>query len=88
MEKRRVGKFSIDREYIYDMPEIVRAIMGRCIIVRCELMFDKNAFEYVAISPDFDLLPKGEIAPTYNVLVTFDAVSAEPIVMFKRLRSM
>jgi len=68
MKNRRLGKFTISSMMIERSPEIVRAVMGRCIIVRCEMLFEFDALEYVAISPDFDEVQPGMISPKYDVI--------------------
>lgn len=77
--KNRIGKFSVDRSLIETSPEVLMKLMSHCIVVRCELMYD-NVFEYVAISPEFDVVPVGQFAPHYHVIVS------EPggILSFKR----
>ena len=57
--KNRLGKFRIRAESIYDEPETLLGIMGKCVIVRAEQMFERDCFEYIAISPDFDVIPMG-----------------------------
>ena len=68
-ENRRIGRFTISSRMIERSPEIVRAAMGRCIIVRCEMLFEFDALEYVAISPDFDEVQQGMISPEYEVII-------------------
>ncbi len=63
MEKRRVGRFFIPRDLVMDDEETARAVMGRCVIVRCEMIFARDGFEYTAICPEFDEVQVGEIIP-------------------------
>ena len=69
-EMKRLGFFALKRLLIERDPETVRAIMGRCIIVRCEMMYSYDNFEYWALSPDFDEVPENETAPVYDVIIS------------------
>jgi hypothetical protein len=79
----RVGKFRIARVVVDDQPEMVMAIMGRCVVVDCKLHFISNSLEYWALSPDFDEVPVGAMEPEYSVLV--ELVDDLPVVSFKRI---
>ena len=68
---RRLGRFSIAEKMVEDAPHHVKAVMARCIVVRCEMRWT-GTLEYVAISDHFDIVQKGERIPLY--VVTFDAV--------------
>lgn len=76
----RIGKFVINHQFIISCEETARAIMGRVIVVRCEMMYAYAAFEYMAISPDFDEVPDGTIIPKYDVIISDGGQSIE----FKR----
>lgn len=78
--KKRIGRFVMSRELVERNPETARAIMGRCIVVRCEMMYHIDTLEYVALSPDFDELPQGMIVPEYEVIIFEDGQRIE----FKR----
>lgn len=62
---RRVGKFMISRDAVERDPLKVLAIMARCIVVRCEMLYQEQAFEYVAYSWDFMELEEGKQVPEY-----------------------
>ena len=68
--ERRIGRFVLSRMTIERDQETARAIMGRCIILRCEMMYHMNALEYIAMSPDFDEIEQGMIAPDYEVHIS------------------
>jgi len=70
MRTRRIGRFAISRELVERDQEIARKIMGRCIIVRCEMMYHADSLEYMAMSPDFDEIDQGMIAPEYEVHIS------------------
>jgi len=62
--------------------------MGRMIIVRAECLYYDNVIEYVAISPEFDKLEKGEAIPTYILEVITKMKGKESVVdkiAFKRV---
>lgn len=68
--RNRVGRFALSRDIVHHDPDTARAIMGRCIIVKCEMMYVRDGFEYIALSPDFDEVPEGEITPDYDVVIS------------------
>ncbi|MBK6322361.1 hypothetical protein [Candidatus Aalborgicola defluviihabitans] len=67
---RRIGRFAMSRQLVERDPETARAVMGRVIVVRCEMMYMYNTLEYMALSPDFDEVPEGMIAPEYDVHIS------------------
>lgn len=69
---RTIGRFSIPLEMVEGNAPLVRKIMGTCVIVRCEYMYGKNSFDYVAISPEFDVVEEGQMIPEYAVWVNAD----------------
>lgn len=70
MNDNRIGRFSISRQMIERDPATVRAVMGRCIIVRCEMLYAFDHLEYMAISPDFYEVEEGSVIPEYAVLIS------------------
>lgn len=46
---KRLGRFAMSRQLVERDPETARAIMGRCIVVRCEMMYAYDTLEYVAL---------------------------------------
>lgn len=70
--KRRIGIFSIDIKLVHTDPEMVQKVMSKVIVTRCEMIFHKDVFEYVALSPHFDELSEGESPPTYQVVLGDD----------------
>lgn len=63
---RRFGRFIICRKGIDDFSTNVKRIMGKCIIIRAQMLYECDAIEYYAISEHFDLLEPGTIPPTYE----------------------
>lgn len=80
MVNRKLGKFQIAQHNVEEHPEMVRKIMGETIIVRCEAMYDSDAFYYTALSEHFDVCRLGEIVPEYAVCIDSDLG-----ITFKRL---
>ncbi len=74
---RRIGRFSISRQLVDHDAETVRAVMGRCIIVRCEMMYESNSLQYVAVSPEFAEVPLGQIIPGYDVIISDNGARIE-----------
>lgn len=65
----RRGRISISGTLLRTAePEKLMAIMGRMIVVRCEHLWGSDTFEYEAISPDFDEVQEGCMAPQYDVV--------------------
>jgi len=67
---RRIGRFAMSLQLAEQNPETARAVMGRCIVVRCEMMYAHETLEYVALSPYFDEVPQGMIVPEYDVVIS------------------
>ena len=64
---KRLGRFSVPIELVEKESALARMIMGRCVVVRCEMMYSNEAFEYQALSPDFDEVDPGKMMPEYDV---------------------
>jgi len=54
---------------IDECPDLVKRIMGECIIVRAEHFFVSNVIEYYAISELFDEVKEGYLVCEYEVIV-------------------
>ncbi len=62
----RIGKFSITApRYGHDFGPAVKRIMGMCVIIRAEMDYQYNRFEYVAICDLFDEVSHTQSAPHY-----------------------
>ena len=72
---QKKGVFYISTQTIVDVPEIVKKIMGQCIILRCEHIMIEEKLFYHAISDSFDQVEIGEIIPTYEW--TYDPIKEE-----------
>jgi len=80
MIDRRIGRFTMSRLLVERDPETARRVMGCCIVVRCEMMYDRDVFEYIALSSDFDECQEGQMMPVYDVIISDDGGCIE----FKR----
>ncbi|MCO5157903.1 MAG: hypothetical protein M9945_14335 [Aquamicrobium sp.] len=68
LPERRYGKFSIEQDVLIQAPDIVRKVMGECVILRAEFRFQMNQTDYEAWSPGFDPVPDGQEPPSYDVV--------------------
>jgi len=77
MKERRLGRFSYPAELLEDHPpqELID-VMGKCVIVRAEHMYDTNQIEIVAYSAQFDIIPEGCVIPRYQWEFTATTVRA------------
>ena len=69
MRNRKIGSFSIPAQLIEDTPDAVQGVMARCIVIRCEMMWERRAFDYTALSDDFATVAEGEMIPRYAVAI-------------------
>ena len=76
MKSRRFGKFSIHRKFIKDNPEIVREIMGECIILDARSDEVSDTIEYLALSDNFHEVKEGEIPQVYKITIVNEYDSA------------
>lgn len=70
MTKRRIGKILISAPLIdnMDIDEMLK-VTSKFVVVRCEYLYHKDCFEYVAICPEFEEIPNDSELPTYSVEV-------------------
>lgn len=67
--QRRIGRFFVDRNLMDHAPELVARILAGKIIVRAQLVWERDAFEYVALAPDFAPAMLGEAPPEYRLMI-------------------
>lgn len=69
MNKRRVGRFLINRDLIDNRSgEIVEMFHAlKILVVRAEMRYESNSIEYVGISPSFEDIGQGFEAPLYFI---------------------
>lgn len=73
-----MGSFSLSRSLIETREEAVRELMRGCIVVRCELNYASDVFEYIAISPDFNEIETGMIPTPYQIEKDGDVLRLVP----------
>ena len=61
------GQFYIDEVIMKKYPLTVMELMGKVIIIKCEFLYDRLRFHYVALSPEFAPISSGECTPFYRV---------------------
>jgi hypothetical protein len=71
--KSKLGRFRISMGTIDKLPDLVKKVMGECVIVRAEMLFELNGIEYTAMSDHFKELTPGERAPYYEVIFSEEA---------------
>jgi hypothetical protein len=64
--KKRIGRIRVEKRLISDCPEMLFAIFARCIVVRCEVLWYLDAFDYEVLSPDLPIC-NSEI-PRYDAI--------------------
>lgn len=71
--RQRAGRFALERTLVNDQPAAVLAFFSdwRMVVIRCELMYYSDCFDYTALSMEFDPVPIGGIAPWYDVEFSF-----------------
>ncbi len=68
VDENRVGKFWITDDVTRRFPEQAMIVLAKCMVVRAEWMYQARSIEYIAYSPDFDILPAGLVTPTYQAI--------------------
>ena len=77
--RKRRGKFRINHVFIQDDPQLVMKIMGMVIIYRAESLYEDDVIEYHALSPHFNPVVNGCVAPMYEVIVTKNSAGIQEI---------
>jgi len=69
--EERIGKFELEIPSIEDpkMRAYLYNLFSYLIVLRAEALIYKDAIEYVAISPLFEVRRPGEIISEYNILI-------------------
>jgi hypothetical protein len=66
---RRIGRFRIDTMIIDHSPDVARLVLRDCIPLRAEAMPLWRSIDFIALHPDFDPVPIGAEAPTYDAII-------------------
>ncbi len=72
---RRRGTFRVSLEMIQEDFLSVRKSMQNLVVINADYNIASQVIEYEAVSPDFDVVPDGEISPPYQA--TMFAVGAK-----------
>ena len=83
ISRRKIGQFVIADDFLNDRDGAIQQIMSRVIIIRCEHLYAVPCFEYTAICDDFDEVPRGQMIPSYSVIVHHS--DAKLSIEFKKL---
>lgn len=62
----RAGSFTVSRLIIEQYPDLVLALMARCIVVKAEMLCAQDAIEYTALSADFREVQRYAGLPNYT----------------------
>lgn len=73
--ERRVGRLQISHDLLFSNPKAVQKVLSKVIVVRCESIFYKKCFEYVALSNRFDIIDEASEPPLYQAVVKNGFVS-------------
>lgn len=70
--EHRIGRMRFSEALFELSPENLAMIFAKLslIVLRAEFIYGPNAFEYLAYSPCFRPVPRGEISPFYEINVT------------------
>ncbi len=64
----RVGKFTVESELVRRGEPLLFALLSQVIVLRCEHLYYKNQFEYVAYSSHFRPCHSAEVPPSYFIV--------------------
>lgn len=72
LNDRKLGFFTIDINIVRHDPEEVAEVfaMLKIVPVKAEHRMDLHAIEYLAIGERFEEIPKGQLAPRYELKIT------------------
>lgn len=76
---KRIGKFYFSDELIKNQYETVNRILSRVVVVECTHHFYSNQFEYIAISPLFDVVEDGCKFNEYKAVISDDEIKFEKV---------
>jgi hypothetical protein len=72
--ENRIGTFDIPDDAFEENSDVVRKIMGCCMIVRAEHLLQIKGVRYVAFCPDFEECDEAVDPPTYDIEVSDEGV--------------
>lgn len=68
-EARRYGRIRYTAALLEDSPEILQLLYLKIFPVDFKFDYSQDVFEIVALSKHFDLVPRGQVIPDYEVLI-------------------
>ena len=70
----KIGKFSIDSDFIYEEPERAAEIFAllRAVVVRAEVLLHNRTIEYIAVSERFKEVEAGAEPLFYTLTIKQD----------------
>lgn len=71
---RRFGRFHLDADLVENDQETARRVMGCCVILQAEPLWDRHCIQYVAISPMFAEADEDSALIDYEWIVTPEKV--------------
>lgn len=74
---RRFGRFRIGLDVISEYPERVSELLARCVVVRADVRFERDAIEYTALCPAFSEVAPACEAPIYAVVSRHSATNGQ-----------
>lgn len=75
---KRIGKFYISDELILTHYEVVNQVLSNVVVLEANRQWNGH-FEYIAISPLFDVVKDGCKYNEYKVLITDDKIKFEKV---------
>ena len=66
---QRLGRIRISDFFLHREPEAIMLIARDIFALRVEHLYHTECFEIVAVSPKFDIVPRGYEAPWYSAEV-------------------
>ena len=66
--KNRIGKFTIQKEFIEAYPEMAIKLLSKILIVRAETMFN-GYIDYVGCSMEFEKVTEGQKFNSYTFII-------------------
>jgi len=67
VKEHRLGKFYISNHVMsVSSQQMLSSMLRDCFVVRAEQLWERDAFEYIAYNPAFDILEEGHRAPEYE----------------------
>jgi hypothetical protein len=65
-ETDKLGQFEIGLDVITEMSDLVRRIMGECIVMRAEYLYATKSVQYHALHDEFEDREPGTPPPVYE----------------------